>query len=66
VERSNDVQVANYRLYRDGQLRATVGGATLSYADTTTTRGTTYTYQVSAVDEASRASTLSASVSITP
>lgn len=51
-----------YRVYRGGTLLTTSAGA--SYLDTAVTNGSTYTYQVSAVDGSESA--LSAAVTATP
>ena len=49
-EATDNVGVTGYRLYRDGVLRATVSD--LSFEDENLQPGTTYVYQVSAVDAA--------------
>ena len=60
---TDDVGVTGYKVYRNGSSTplASLGGSTTSYSDTTVAGGTTYTYQVSAVDaagnESSKAST---------
>jgi fibronectin type 3 domain-containing protein len=57
------VGVTGYKVYRNGSSTplASLGGSTTSYSDTTVAGGTTYTYQVSALDaagnESSKAST---------
>ncbi|TAL12332.1 MAG: DNRLRE domain-containing protein, partial [Chloroflexota bacterium] len=55
----DNVAVTGYRVYRDGNPTpiATVGGATLGYADLTVAPGTTYTYTVDAIDAAGNPST---------
>jgi hypothetical protein len=40
--------ITEYRIYRDGTLLATVSGSTTGYKDTSTSRGATYSYEVSA------------------
>ncbi len=40
--------ITEYRIYRDGSLLTTVTATTTSYKDTSTARGATYTYGVSA------------------
>ncbi|HOD36683.1 MAG TPA: SBBP repeat-containing protein [Syntrophales bacterium] len=60
---TDDVGVASYRIYRDGSLLATVMGT--SYSDTGLEAGTSYTYNVSAVDGAGNASSLSDDASAT-
>ncbi len=60
---TDDVGVASYRIYRGGSLLATVAGT--SYSDTGLEAGTGYTYNVSAVDGAGNASSLSADASAT-
>ena len=41
--------ITNYRIYRDGELIDTVGDVT-SYTDATVSSGTTYSYQVAAIN----------------
>jgi chitodextrinase len=48
---SDDVAVTGYRIYRDGAMVGSVGALT-SYPDTTVRAGTTYDYEVRAVDAA--------------
>jgi chitodextrinase len=48
---TDDVAVTGYRIYRDGAMVGTVGAST-GYPDTTARAGTTYDYQVRAVDAA--------------
>ncbi|NWF27531.1 cellulose 1,4-beta-cellobiosidase [Streptomyces sp. PKU-EA00015] len=55
--------VDHYRLYRFGSLYTEVRGST--YTDMTVDHGTTYTYTVTAVDEAGNESPVSASASAT-
>jgi chitodextrinase len=57
----NDV-VANYRLYRDGVLAATVTSTT--YQNTGLSPSATYSYRVEAVDATGNASGLSAAVAV--
>ena len=47
---SDDTDVTGYRIYRDGQVLATVDGATLSYLDTTADPAATHTYEVETLD----------------
>ena len=47
---TDDVAVANYRVYRNNVLINTVSVATLTYQDTGLTNATTYTYRIEAVD----------------
>jgi fibronectin type 3 domain-containing protein len=63
---TDNVGVAGYRVYRNGSSTplASLGGSTTSYSDTTVASGTTYTYQVSAVDAAGNESSKT-SVSVT-
>src|SRR5205823_12270721 len=51
---TDDAGVTGHKVYRDGSTTplATLGGTTLSYADTTVSASTMYTYQVSAADAA--------------
>jgi hypothetical protein len=51
---SDAVGVMGYRVYRNGSTAplASVGSGILTYSDTTVAGGTSYTYQVSAVDAA--------------
>lgn len=53
----DNVAVTGYRLYRDGNLQATVDDSTLRWRDTGLTPGQTYTYSVSAFDAAGNATT---------
>src|SRR5262249_18257765 len=59
----DDVAVAGYRLYRDGNLVKTT--AATSVIDTGLTPSTTYTYRVSAFDYASNESNQSAPLDVT-
>ena len=47
---SSPLGIVRYDIFRDGSPLATVSGSTLSYADTTATPNTTYTYTVDAFD----------------
>lgn len=60
---SDDVGVAQYNIYRDGNLVAT--STTTSYSDGGLSSGTTYTYEVSAEDAAGNEGARSASASAT-
>lgn len=61
---SDNIAVTGYRVYRDGALLASPTGTT--YADTTGTVGTAYSYQVAAVDAAGNESAKSGAVGATP
>ena len=61
---TDNVAVTNYEIYRGGALLATVGAVT-SYADTTVNPGTSYSYQVKAMDLAGNRSTFSNTSSAT-
>ena len=56
--------IASYQVYRDGALLATVGGATLSYSDTTVQSGALYNYTIAATDNSGAISEPSPPVSI--
>lgn len=60
---TDDTAVTGYRVYRNGQLLATV--ATTTYSDTTIEPLTTYTYTVMAVDAAGNASPQSTPATVT-
>ena len=62
---TDNVGVTGYNVYRNGTLHARVGPNPVSYSDGGVTPGTSYTYQVSAVDAAGNESALSASVTAT-
>ena len=49
---SDDVQVAGYRVFRDGGLLGTVGGSTLTFVDTDDLCEGSYLYEVVAFDGA--------------
>jgi glucose/arabinose dehydrogenase/PKD repeat protein len=55
---TDSVGVTNYKIYRNGSPLTTIGAST-SYSDTTVAGGTTYSYQVSALDAAGNESALS-------
>jgi len=61
---SDDVGVTGYRIFRNGDLLATVGAVT-SYADTTAVAATAYDYVVRAVDGAGNQSDPSPTASVT-
>lgn len=61
---STEADLAGYRVYRDGQLLVTV--ETAAHADLGLANGTTYTYQVSAVDLAGHEGPKSDAVSGVP
>jgi hypothetical protein len=56
--------ITDYTVYRDGSKLVSVGNA-LTYLDSTTQAGHTYSYQVQATDNTGRSSVLSAAVSVT-
>ncbi|MDI6827105.1 MAG: N-acetylmuramoyl-L-alanine amidase [Armatimonadota bacterium] len=60
---TDNIGVAGYKIYRNGSQIGT--SATTSYSDTTCTSNTTYTYRVSAYDEAGNESGLSNQVVVT-
>jgi len=60
--RNTDRDFASYRIYRDGKLLAS-NIATLAYSDRDVKPGTTYTYQLTAVDTTGNESEKSAPVS---
>ena len=62
---TDDVGVAGYTLYRTGVPLTTVGGAVTSYADTTVSPSTTYTYTIDAFDAAGNHSAQSDAASAT-
>jgi chitodextrinase len=61
---TDNVGVTGYRIYRNGAFLANTG-TTPSFTDTTVAAGTTYSYQVSAVDAAANESARSNSASVT-
>jgi chitodextrinase len=61
---SDDVDVTGYRVYRSGNLLATVGNVT-SYQDAAVSASTTYSYTVQALDGAGNASGQSTAVIVT-
>jgi len=62
---TDNTGITAYKIYRNGSTTplATVSGSTLSYADVQVSAGTTYSYQVSAVDAAGNESAKSATAS---
>ncbi len=62
---SDNVGVTGYTLRRNGVNIATLGGATLAYADTNVTDSTAYTYVVTARDAAGNVSSESNLVTLT-
>lgn len=67
-----DDSALTYRIYRDGTLVGTAGGAskfwqrpTLTFTDTTADSGTTYAYQVTAADAPGNTSARSAAAGVT-
>jgi parallel beta-helix repeat protein len=67
VASTDNVGVAGYGIYRGGTLIDSVGGSTLTYADTGVVPGSTLSYQVDAVDASgNRSSRSDSAVSTTP
>jgi hypothetical protein len=62
---SDNVGVAGYQITRNGVVLTSVSGSTLSYADTSVSGGTTYSYSVKAFDAAGNYSTASNTVQVT-
>ncbi len=62
---SDNVGVAGYQITRNGVVLTSVGGSSLSYADTSVTGGNTYTYSIKAYDAAGNYSAASASSQVT-
>jgi endoglucanase len=65
---TNPSGVAGYRIYKNGSgtaLTSILVGSPLSYTDTGLTAGTTYTYKVSAYDNAGNESSQSTALSVT-
>jgi hypothetical protein len=62
---TDNVTVAGYNIYRDGAKLTSVAASPTSYTDVALTPGTTYTYRVSAVDEAGNESDMSDPVTVT-
>jgi chitodextrinase len=62
---SDNVGVSGYDVYRDGNLVATVSGATLSYSDYSVLPSSTYSYSIDAYDPSSNTSGLSTPNSVT-
>jgi chitodextrinase len=62
---SDNVGVSGYDVYRDGNLVATVSGATLSYSDHSVMPTSTYSYSIDAFDPSGNYSALSTPVSAT-
>jgi chitodextrinase len=60
---SDNIAVTGYEIFRNGTLITTTSGTT--FADTPVTAGTSYTYQVRAIDAAGNRSAFSNSVPIT-
>ena len=56
---TDNLEVVDYRIYRDGHLIDSVPGDASSYSDTTVASQTSYSYRVSAVDAANNESPLS-------
>lgn len=61
-----DADVASFRLYRDGELIATLAPTETAYADTGLQNGTTYAYWLTAVDAAGNESDASVEAAATP
>jgi hypothetical protein len=64
-DENTEFDIAGYLLYRDGSLLTTLLIDAVSFIDDTVQHGTTYTYQVSAVDLAGKESGLSAPLTLT-
>jgi acid phosphatase type 7 len=62
---TDNVGVTGYTIYRSGTAIANVGGGTLTYADTTASSSSTYTYEVDAFDAAANHSARSPSATVT-
>jgi chitodextrinase len=62
---TDNVGVAGYTIYRNGNLVATVGSSTLSYRDSGLSPGTAYSYTVDAFDDARNRSAPSNAISVT-
>ena len=62
---TDNVGVSAYDIYRNGAFRASVGGATVAWSDTTVAPSTLYTYTVIARDLAGNASAPSSPASTT-
>ena len=62
---TDNVGVTGYQVLRNGQVQATVSGATLSYADTTVSPSGSYTYAIRALDAAGNISPPSNSIPVT-
>jgi chitodextrinase len=62
---SDNVGVSGYDVYRDGNLVATVSGATLSYSDHSVMPTSTYRYSIDAFDPSSNYSAFSNPVNVT-
>jgi Concanavalin A-like lectin/glucanases superfamily/IPT/TIG domain/Fibronectin type III domain/Calcineurin-like phosphoesterase len=63
---TDNVGVTGYKIYRDGTLLTSIPPNPATYADGGLTAGTSYTYQVSAVDAAGNESALSDPAAATP
>jgi chitodextrinase len=61
---TDNVGVAGYTIHRNGAVLATVGGAVLSFSDSTVAAGTTYTYTIDAFDVAGNHSSQSNPVTV--
>jgi chitodextrinase len=62
---TDNLDVASYRVYRDGVLLATVQAPSPAYTDDTAQSSTTYTYRVSALDAAGNESAQSQPATVT-
>ena len=62
---TDNVAVVAYRVYRNGSSTALASTSSLSFSDTGLSAGQTYTYTVSAVDEAGNESSMSGVLSVT-
>jgi chitodextrinase len=63
---TDNVGVTGYRVFRNGNQVAAVGGSTLSYTDVGLVNGATYSYTVRAVDAAGNVSSDSNTATATP
>lgn len=61
---SDNVQIVQQQIFRNGVLWKTVSGTVTSYTDTTAKRRKTYTYMIRSVDSAGRFSPFTTSLSI--
>jgi chitodextrinase len=62
---TDNVGVAGYQILRNGSIVTSVAGGILSYADTTVSANTTYSYSIKAYDAAGNYSNASNSIQVT-